>query len=94
MGSLLARLFTFFIGNLLARVLTGAGMAVITVSWLGPMVNGQVQQIISSMGSLSGGFAQMIALCGVFQALGYILSAIVARIAIDAAGNVMGVMRK
>lgn len=94
MGALLARLFTFFIGNLLARVLTGAGMAVVTVAWLGPMVNSQVQSTIGALGSLSGGFAQMLALCGVFQALGYILSAIVARVAIDAASNIMGVMRK
>ncbi|MFZ5961281.1 DUF2523 family protein [Pseudomonas knackmussii] len=94
MGGLLSRLFTFFLGNMIARVLTGAGMTLITVSWLGDLVNSQVQQVSASFNGVSGVFAQMLALSGVFQAVGYVLTAIVARVAIDAASNVLGVMRK
>lgn len=94
MGALFARLFSFFVGNFLARVLTGAGMSIITVAWLGPMVTSLVSQVSGNFNGLTGDFVHILALSGVFQGVGYVLTAIVSRVAIDSAGNVMGVMRK
>lgn len=94
MGKLLASLFTFFIGNFAARLLTGAGMAIVTVSWLGPMINSQVNSVVSSLNGIQGVIGSFIALSGIFVGMGTIITSIVARVSIIAAKNIMGVMRK
>lgn len=94
MGALLGRLFAFFLGDALPRILTGAGLALITLSWLGPMINAQISQTVSQLSSVSQPFAHLLALSGVFQGIGYILSAVAAKAAIYVASNISGAMRK
>lgn len=94
MGALLGRLFAFFLGDALPRILTGAGLALITASWLGPLIDGQISQAVSQLNSVSHPFAHLLALSGVFTGIGYVLSAVGAKAAIYAASSVTGVMRK
>lgn len=94
MGALLGRLFAFFLGDALPRILTGAGLALVTASWMGPMINSQISQVIAQLSSTSQPWVQMLALSGVFQGIGYILSAVAAKVSINVASSLSGVMRK
>lgn len=81
----LAAFLTSLLGNALARVLTGAGLGLITGAALLPLVKSALQLIITKFGGIAGDIASVMLLSGFGEALTMIGSAMVTKIGIDAA---------
>lgn len=81
MKSLLQNLF----GDALARVLTGAGMSVVSFAALLPLVQGALNMIAASVNGLPSDVASVALLGGFGEALSIIGSAVLTRMAIASA---------
>jgi len=81
----LASFLTSLLGNSLARVLTGAGIGLVTGATLLPIVKSALNLIVSKFGGIPGDMANVILLSGFGEGLSLIGSAIVTRVGIDAA---------
>jgi len=83
MISLFASMFVWMAGSLLARVLVGAGLSVVTFSILSSLLDDALTFLTSNLGAL-GDAVQVLYIAGVGTGLSIIGSAMVARVAIDA----------
>lgn len=81
----LASFVASFLGNSLARVLTGAGLGLLTGAALLPLVKSALQLVVSKIGGISGDVASVMLLAGLGEGLTIIGSAIVTKVGIDAA---------
>lgn len=86
MKALLQSLF----GDSLARILGGAGLSVISYAALVPVVLGALNLVSSHVAGLSADVASLALLSGIGEALSIVGSAIMARMAISAAGAGIG----
>lgn len=85
MVNLLISLGTWLFGSALARVLTGAGLALGTYAVLEPLLNHALALVISSFGGLLPEMAAIIWIAGVGEAVAALSSAMTARMAVQAA---------
>ena len=83
MISLFTSMFVWMAGSLLARVLVGAGLSVVTFSILSSLLDDALTFLTSNLGAL-GDAVQVLYIAGVGTGLSIIGSAMVARVAIDA----------
>jgi len=80
LGALLANL----LGTAVARVLTGAGLALVTFASLTPLVLSALNAAANRFNGIAASVLQIMLMCGIGTAISLIGSAIVTRIAIEA----------
>lgn len=90
MTSLVLAGLTWFFGNALARILLGAGISVITITWLSGAINTFLTDAASLISSGAADVAGLVGLGGIWVAMSTIGSALLMRAAIMAASNIMG----
>ncbi|WP_220721569.1 DUF2523 family protein [Agarivorans litoreus] len=71
--------------TLLGRVLVGAGMSLTIYTGLDILVSSYISNAVSSLTGITGGISQLALLGGVGQAFNILFSAILTRLAINAA---------
>ena len=86
MKALLQSLF----GDSLARILSGAGLSVISYATIVPLVLGGLNLAVSHFNGIGADIASVALITGAGQGMSMIGSAIMARIAIQAAGVGIG----
>lgn len=91
MGGLLATVGGWLLGSALARVLTGAGLTLVTATWLSGQVETALNSISSQWSGLPADGLAFLAYSGIGTYLSIIGSAIVARAAIVAVSGVLGI---
>lgn len=79
MLSAIKLIFAGLFGNLLARVLTGAGFAVVTGAVMIPVVTSALDAAAGAMGGMSGDMLGLVNLAGFGSALSIIGSAMLTR---------------
>lgn len=87
MGAVVATIASFLIaavGPLAKRVLVALGIGTITYAGLDVAFGAAKNLVISSYGQMSGDVANLVSLAGVGQAIGIILGALAARVAMTA----------
>lgn len=80
LGSLLASL----LGTSVARMLTGAGLAIVTFAGMTPLVLSALNHAADLLEGVGGSVLQIMLMCGAGEALSMLGSAIMTRVAIDA----------
>lgn len=83
-------LLVWILAGALARVLAGAGLAIGTYALLGSFLDDFLSLLTGSLNSVTGGFANLLWLAGVGEALTIIGSALVAVMAINSARVFIG----
>ncbi|KAB7768912.1 DUF2523 family protein [Xanthomonas sp. LMG 12461] len=86
MKALLQSLF----GDALARILSGAGLSVISYAAITPVVLGALNLVASRVNGLPATVASLALMSGTGEAMTIVGSAIMARMAINAAGSGIG----
>jgi len=71
--------------SLVARLLVGAGMTLVSAVWIGGAVETALQYVSDAWGGMPGAVVQLLALGGVGQALSIVGAALVGRAALVAA---------
>lgn len=77
-------LLTSLVGSAGARILTGAGLGLVSFASLSAITSSALSAVSSMMGGVSGSLAQIIAMSGIGFAMSAIGSGMIARVAIDA----------
>ena len=90
MFALLGELLTGLLGGLLARVLIGAGMGVVTYGVLNTAVAAGLNAMVAQFGGMPADMLNMLLLSGVGQGLSIIGAAMTARAAMRAASVGVG----
>ena len=80
----LVTLLTSLLGSAAARVLTGAGLGLVTFAGLTPVVLSALNLLRDKVGGMTGEIAQLCLLSGIGVGLSMIGSAIMTRVAIEA----------
>lgn len=75
-----------FLGNGLARVLTGAGLSLVSYAALVPLVSSMLAAAASAMGGLAADLIALIGLSGLGESVTIIGAAMLTRTTINAAG--------
>jgi uncharacterized protein DUF2523 len=90
MPAVLIGALTWFLSNAFARILLGAGISVITITWLDGAINSFLTDSAALMSSAASDVVGLVGLGGVWVAMSTIGSALLMRTAIIAASNIMG----
>ena len=90
MISLFKSLLVWILAGAVARMLAGAGLAIGTYAILGDFLDDFLLMLTSSLNGVTGGFANLLWLAGVGDALSIIGSALVAVSAINSARVFVG----
>lgn len=90
MFAALGELLTGLLGGLLARVLIGAGMGVVTYGVLTTAVSGALSAMVAQFGGVPSDMLNLLLLSGVGQGLSIIGAAMTARAAMRAASVGVG----
>lgn len=90
MIALFKALFVWVLAGAVARVLAGAGLAIGTYAILGGLLDDFLALLTSSLNSVTSGFANLLWLAGVGDAISIIGSALVAVAAINSARVFIG----
>lgn len=85
LAAFLVSLLGSMLGTGAARVLTGAGLAVVSFAGLKPVIDAALQAIQDYWGGLPGGLAAIAAISGLGVGMGFIGTAIIIRVGIDSA---------
>ena len=91
MWTLVRSIIAFAIGGLVARALTGAGLALVGYWIVGDLVLEALEFAKTSMGGLPADVLQLLLLMGVGEYLSIVGSAVLARAAIVAAASAVGI---
>lgn len=91
MGAMMATVGGWLLGSALARVLTGAGLTLITATWLSTQVTDALNSVAAQWSGLPADGLAFLAYSGIGTYLSIIGSALVARAAIVAAAGVLGI---
>lgn len=83
-------LLIWILAGAVARILAGAGLAIGTYSILGDLLDNFLSMLTSSLNGVTGGFANLLWLAGVGDAISIIGSALVAVAAINSARVFIG----
>lgn len=83
-------LLIWILAGAVARVLAGAGLAIGTYSILGDLLDNFLSMLTSSLNGVTGGFANLLWLAGVGDAISIVGSALVAVAAINSARVFIG----
>lgn len=78
------------LGNSLSRVLSGAGLSVLSYAALAPIILGALNLAASNVSGIAGDLASLGLMSGVGQGMSIVGSAIVARMSIASAGVGIG----
>jgi hypothetical protein len=90
MIALFKSLLVWILAGAVARILAGAGLAIGTYSILGDLLDNFLVMLTSSLNGVTGGFANLLWLAGVGDAISIIGSALVAVAAINSARVFIG----
>ena len=90
MIALFKSLLVWILAGAVARILAGAGLAIGTYSILGDLLDNFLIMLTSSLNGVTGGFANLLWLAGVGDAISIIGSALVAVAAINSARVFIG----
>lgn len=85
MKALLVGALSWMASSLVARLLVGAGMTLVSAVWIGGAVETALQYVSDAWGGMPGAVVQLLALGGVGQALSIVGAAIVGRAGLVAA---------
>jgi len=91
MMALMYSLIGYASSGFLQRLLVGSGLTLLTAATLAPMVDSLLAAAVSSLSSLPAAALQLALLSGVGQAMNILGSALVARVALNAASKFVGV---
>lgn len=91
MASILSTVGGWLLGSWLARVLTGAGLTLVTASWVSSYVNNLLSSLSSQWSGLPADMFSYLSYSGLGTYLSIIGSAILARITITAASGILGI---
>lgn len=91
MPALLFGLLSWAAAGLIPMVLLGAGLSLVTFVGLSPIIEGLMNQAVSSFSGLPSAAFQLALLAGVGQFFSIVGSAILSRIAIQAGLKVAGI---
>lgn len=83
-------LLIWILAGAVARILAGAGLAIGTYSILGDLLDNFLTLLTSSLNGVTGGFANLLWLAGVGEAISIVGSALVAVAAINSARVFIG----
>lgn len=85
MGALFYGLGAWLAGSFLARLLVGAGLAVTFYAVLGTLADELIDMLQTQVAAFPAAPYNLLGLSGVWQGMGYVLSALMARVTILAA---------
>lgn len=83
-------LLTWVLAGAIARMLAGAGLALFTFSQLSDLLDNFLQMLTTSLNGVTSGFANLLWLAGVGDAISIIGSALVAVATINSARLMLG----
>lgn len=90
MGALLKAVLTWVLAGAVARVLAGAGLAIGTYAILSDLLDNFLGLLTTSLNGVTSGFANLLWIAGVGEALSIVGSALVAVAAINSARVFIG----
>lgn len=91
MGELIKKIVQYALGSMIARLVLGLGVTVVTYQGLTEAIPPLLNGIVSSLNTVSAEAVNIILLAGLGDALTIIGSAAIARATLVAATNAMGV---
>lgn len=94
MGTLLRIILGWFGGTLLQRMLSGAGVVILTATFVAPMVNQLLAGIVAQISGAPSTVLALLLRAGLGQAITIIGGAALARVAITTASSFVGIGMK
>lgn len=93
MPAVLISVLVWFLGSAIARVLIGAGISIVTVLWIEDELNSLLVTMSAMLHSGAPDLVMILGNGGIWVSLTNIASALVMRVAIVGAANIMGLKR-
>lgn len=93
MASLLSGVLTWFLASSLAKVLLGSGLVLATATFIGGAVEAALNYVSSAWSGMPSAILQILALGGLGQVLSIVGGAILAKSALLAASEIVGVAK-
>lgn len=93
MAGILYTISAWLVGSLVARVLSGAGLVLLTAAWIGTEVNELLNLAGTYIGGVAAPILQLMGLGGVGQGLAIVGSAMLGRVAYLTAQRIVSIGR-